>query len=135
MTTTLESERSSDHDHRDGTPLSEIKDEILNDHWRWSYSWRGVQLDLLEKRYNRSGAEILSILREIAHSLDPPDAEIKRLPRCRSCGMRIVWGKSENGKTIPLDPKILHIISAQGQRVSGRESHFVSCPNAEGHRK
>lgn len=117
------------------TKLEEVKDEILNDHWRWSYSWRGVQLELLEKRYKLPRKEILSIMREIAHSLDPPGESIKKLPRCRSCGMRIVWGKSEEGKAIPLDPRILHIISAQGQRVSGRESHFVSCPNAEGHRK
>lgn len=81
-------------------------------------------------------ADILSVMREIAHAHDPPDERIKTLPRCRSCGMRIVWGKSlKKEKAIPLDPKILHIITAAGEHVSGRESHFVSCPNAEGHRK
>lgn len=94
------------------TKLEELKEELTKDHWTWNYSWRGLRLDLLEKRYKLPRAEILSIMREIAHALDPPDEEIKRLPRCRSCGMRIVWGKSEEGKAIPLDPKILHIISA-----------------------
>lgn len=118
------------------TRLEAFKDELTKDHWTWSYSWRGLRIDQLEKRYKLSRAEILSVMREIAHTLDPPGENIKALPRCRSCGMRIVWGKSvETGNAIPLDPKILHIITASGERISGRESHFVSCPNAERHRK
>jgi len=117
------------------TRLEAFKDEITKDHWMWNYSWRGLRTDLLEKRYKLSRADILSVMREVAATHDPPDEKVKKLPRCGSCGMRIVWGRSENGKAIPLDPQILHIISAQGQRVSGRESHFVSCPNADGHRK
>ena len=118
------------------TKLEEFKDELTKDHWMWSYSWRGVRLDQIEKQYKLPRAEILSVMREIAHAYDPPRENIKALPRCRSCGIRIVWGKSvEKGKAIPLDPKVLHIITAAGERISGRESHFVSCPNAEGHRK
>ena len=119
------------------TRLEKFKDELTKDHWMWSYSWRGVRLDQLEKRYKLPRADILSVMREIAHAHDPPgNQSIKALPRCRSCGMRIVWGKSlEKEKAIPLDPKILHIITAAGEYISGRESHFVSCPNAERHRK
>ena len=111
----------------------QLRDALLKDHWMWNYSWRGVKLEYLEKVYEVPPAEILSVMRDIAHKYDPPD--VAKLPnsRCRSCGMRIFWGKL-NGATHPFDPKILVIGDPDGKIVKGRESHFVSCPNAKGHR-
>ena len=93
-----------------------------------------MKLDSLEKGYGVPRAEILSIMRDIAHKYDPPDATKLPDSRCNSCGMRIIWGKQRN-KVHPLDPKILNVLTAEGKLVRGRESHFVSCPNAHNHRK
>ena len=111
----------------------ELRDDLLKDHWMWTYSWRGVSLAFLERGYEVPRAAILSIMRDIAHKHDPPDTENLPNSRCKSCGMRIVWGK-QNGRAHPLDPKILNVLTAEGKLVRGRESHFVSCPNAKEHR-
>ena len=115
-------------------PTEQLRDDLLKDHWMWTYSWRGVKLEHLEKGYGVPSAEILSILRDIAHKHDPPDTDKLPNSRCNSCGMRIIWGKL-NGKAHPLDPKILNVLTAEGELVQGRESHFVSCPNAKAHRR
>ena len=113
---------------------SRLKQELLKDQWLWNYTWRGVKLDILEQMYGVPADEILSIMRDIAHKYDPPDAEKLPKSRCNSCGMRIIWGK-QSGKSHPLDPKILNIVTDTGELARGRESHFVSCPNASQHRK
>ena len=111
-----------------------LRDDLLKDQWMWNYSWRGVKIEYLERAYSVPPAEILSIMRDIAHKYDPPEVSDK-LPdsRCPSCGMRIIWGK-QNEKPHPLDPPILNVFTVQGKLVRGRESHFVSCPNAKAHR-
>ena len=115
-------------------PTEQLRDALLKDHWMWNYSWRGVNLEYLEKGYpDVPRAEILSIMRDIAHEYDPPDAAKLPNSRCNSCGMRIIWGK-QSDKAHPLDPKILNVLTAEGKLVRGRESHFVSCPNAKAHR-
>lgn len=117
------------------TETERLRDDLLKDHWMWSYSWRGVTLEYLEKGYDVPRAEILSILCDIAHKYDPPEVS-DTLPnsRCRSCGMRIFWGRLNDGSH-PFDPKVLSIGTDTGELVKGRESHFVSCPNADGHRR
>ena len=117
-----------------GSPETErLRDDLLKKHWTWNYSWRGVKLDFLEKGYKVPRTEILSVMRDIAHKYDPPNADKLPKSRCQSCGMRIIWGK-QSGKAHPLDPKILNVLTAEGKLVRGRESHFVSCPNAKVHR-
>ena len=111
----------------------QLRDELLKDQWMWNYSWRGVKLEYLEKVYGVPHTEILSIMRDIAHAYDPPDVAKLPTSRCRSCGMRIFWGKL-NGNAHPFDPKILVIGTDTGKTEKGRESHFVSCPNAKEHR-
>jgi hypothetical protein len=81
---------------------------------------------------------------------------------CRSCGARILWARTENGKAIPLDAQpredgtffaldqgaadknllALHVsspkpaaIEAQRMGLSKRVSHFATCPSAQHHRK
>lgn len=116
------------------TPTDQLRNELIKDHWLFNYSWRGVKLATLEKMYDVPQADILSMMRDIAHKYDPPNAPDNGC-RCRSCGMRIVWGKTEGEKPIPLDPPVLTIVTARGEVVKGRESHFVSCPDASGNRK
>ena len=117
-----------------GSPETErLRDDLLKDHWMWAYSWRGVKLEFLEKGYDVPRAEILSIMRDIAHKYDPSNADKLPNSRCKSCGMRIFWGKL-NGADHPFDPKVLVIGTAAGKVERGRESHFVSCPNATAHR-
>ena len=115
------------------TETERLRDDLLKDHWVWTHSWRGVTLEYLEKGYRVPRAEILSILRDIAHKYDPPDADKLPNSRCRSCGMRIFWGRL-NGGSHPFDPKVLSIGTDTGKLERGRESHFVSCPNADEHR-
>ena len=112
----------------------QLRNDLIKDHWMWNYSWRGVKLEYLEKGYGVPAADILTILRDIAHKYDPPD--VAKLPnsRCESCGMRIFWGKL-NGGSHPFDPKILVVGTDADKIERGRESHFVSCPNAKAHRK
>ena len=116
------------------TERERLQDDLLKDQWMWNYSWRGVKLASLEKGYGVPRAEILPMMRDIAHTHDPPYAAKLPTSRCRSCGMRIFWGKL-NGNSHPFDPKIVVIGTDAGTIERGRESHFVSCPNAKGHRQ
>lgn len=62
---------------------------------------------------------------------------------CKSCGAEIVWARTTKGKAIPLDAEpvgqkgLFKVIA--GVAITDEEplyqTHFVSCPNAAGHRK
>lgn len=74
--------------------------------------------------------------------------------RCRTCEQEIVWALTELGKPIPIDPnpradgnitlhalggahqQIAHVLAAD-EVASGPTyvSHFVTCPDAELHRR
>ena len=125
---------SDRHTERRYPETERLRDDLTKDHWMWSYSWRGVKLEYLEKAYGVPPAKILRIMRAIAHKHDPLDAEKLPISRCGSCGMRIYWGKLNEGPH-PFDPQILVIGTDEGEIVRGRESHFVSCPNAHNHRQ
>ncbi len=76
------------------------------------------------------------------------------MARCRTCTQEIVWALTEHGKPIPIDPmpraygnitlhtlgggdqKIAHVLGAE-ETTSGERfvSHFVTCPDAETHRR
>lgn len=57
---------------------------------------------------------------------------------CKGCGKEIVWGRTEDGKHIPLDPSapVYHYdIDGTGkitktQRAQFMVSHFSTCPKA-----
>lgn len=70
------------------------------------------------------------------------------ITQCRSCGAPIVWGKTKNGKGIPLDaaphPDGNVELHPDGRAVvnSGPligvplyRSHFTTCPHAAEHRR
>lgn len=72
-----------------------------------------------------------------------------QISNCRSCGAAVLWAQTENGKVMPVDPAphpdgnlVLTSIgggfqvrvdkAAPGEK---HRSHFVTCPNAEQHRR
>lgn len=63
--------------------------------------------------------------------------ELERTP-CRYCGKPIVWGVTEDGKRIPLDPRppcYDQIGTANGSPLVQRArtvmvTHFATCPGA-----
>lgn len=61
---------------------------------------------------------------------------------CRSCGVELIFAKTADGKTVPVDARqhpIYRIVATGGgnylaERIeSARISHFVTCPNATEH--
>lgn len=63
---------------------------------------------------------------------------------CKSCGKKIVWIRTPEGKAIPLDPVPACYRITDGDdpdHVQGERdenvlvSHFVTCPNASQHSK
>lgn len=81
-----------------------------------------------------------------------------RMGTCTSCGARIRWTRTKNGKWMPLDPHpipirenieskdtfvtasglVIHADKAESleeAHVFGFVSHFVTCPNAAKHRR
>ena len=79
--------------------------------------------------------------------------------RCRSCGEEIEWVTTVIGKKMPVNPEIVNIVedktgdtliiaddnrvkrgyrvgdAHEGGYITGRESHFATCPQAAEHRK
>jgi hypothetical protein len=60
---------------------------------------------------------------------------------CKSCEASILWAETENGKKVPLDskPEKRYILKAEDAAVvvlrSTYVSHFVTCPDADSHRR
>lgn len=67
---------------------------------------------------------------------------------CKTCGAPIRWARTDTGKAIPVDPEPradgnitlvdvgTHLAARVGAAGSGQHvSHFVTCPQANGHRK
>jgi hypothetical protein len=67
---------------------------------------------------------------------------------CSSCGARITWATTENGKKIPIDAQKdltgniqLELRDGVLTAIVGKNgtghyvSHFATCPNAKSHRK
>jgi hypothetical protein len=62
------------------------------------------------------------------------------MSKCRSCGAEIRWVMMDSGRKMPLDVKRITIIEEDPETgaariVSGYQSHFSTCPNADMHRR
>jgi hypothetical protein len=69
---------------------------------------------------------------------------VSELGSCRSCDAPIEWAVTNNGRRIPLDvapgdrPNIVidaGVAYAVPPGKGDRTSHFVTCPNADAHRR
>lgn len=62
------------------------------------------------------------------------------MPYCKSCGKKIMWVKTEEGRNMPIDydPELEHLF-ADGHPVEfdydSMVSHFATCPEADKWRK
>lgn len=60
--------------------------------------------------------------------------------KCRACGAAMLWIKTANGRSMPVDAKPIRVmIRREGEDVfdvvSGFVSHFSTCPAAEQFRR
>lgn len=54
---------------------------------------------------------------------------------CKSCGSAIIFISTKGGKMMPCNAKRTVVITPQGETISGHESHFATCPQAEEFRR
>lgn len=59
------------------------------------------------------------------------------MAQCKGCGKPIIWGVTDDGKRIPLDPKppVYQLLGGDGGRTFRATggffvSHFATCPKA-----
>jgi len=66
------------------------------------------------------------------------------MAKCKSCQAEIVWGVTDTGKRVPLDPSEKRFVRIYGHVPDGELhvrmkdthlSHFATCPQADQHRK
>ena len=66
--------------------------------------------------------------------------------KCRSCNAEIVWVKTANGKSMPIDAQPyedgnlalvdgMALVATEPKGSPLYKSHFATCPNAKQHRK
>jgi hypothetical protein len=66
---------------------------------------------------------------------------MKRLERfskvdsCKGCGREILWGRTQAGKWVPVDPEFVSVYDGAGHLVRGHIPHHATCPNVEDFRK
>lgn len=54
---------------------------------------------------------------------------------CSTCGAKIVFVRTENGKHMPCNASMRTVLTPEGKTVRGWETHFATCRDAEMHRK
>jgi hypothetical protein len=59
------------------------------------------------------------------------------MPKCKGCGKTIIFGHTQDGRAVPLDPKppVYDTMTVEGKiRIrrnrSAMVTHFATCPNA-----
>ena len=76
-----------------------------------------------------------------------------KVTTCKSCGAKIVWIKTQNGRSMPCNEEQVEYHTKDGEVVRGNiikdggsalvpivdgigyVSHFATCPNADKHRR
>jgi len=106
--------------------LETLKQELLDDHWRHCYSWKGLSPVKIAKQQGCSADDVRSLMFEIQKENPPKPKETNhRKSTCKYCGAEIVWiGKH------PCDPPVLKGVTADGKVHAFRQSHFATCPRA-----
>ena len=57
------------------------------------------------------------------------------MPKCKSCGKVIGFIKTENNKTMPIEPGVKKFINRDGVLLEEFEPHWQYCAGADRHRK
>ena len=57
------------------------------------------------------------------------------MAKCKSCNKDIAWIKMKTGKVMPVDVPAITVITENGETIKAYTSHFVTCPNANEHRR
>jgi hypothetical protein len=67
---------------------------------------------------------------------DTNEAHERRIKRCRSCNQKIIWFKTDNGKSMPVDADTVGADDTELDLRPGKHvSHFVTCKQAAQWRK
>lgn len=102
--------------------LDNLKQDLLNDHWKHVYNWAGISVQKLSERYDCSMDDVRSVMFEIQKTHPRPKRNPKKAT-CKYCDAEIVWiGKH------PCDPPVLKGVTADEKVHSFRQSHFATCP-------
>lgn len=110
--------------------LETLKQELLDDHWRHCYSWKGLSPVKIAKQHGCSPDDVRSLMFEIQKENPPKPKANHRKSTCKYCGAEIVWiGKH------PCDPPVLKGVTADEKVHAFRQSHFATCPRANQARK
>lgn len=54
---------------------------------------------------------------------------------CKSCKSPIRWIMMSTGRSMPVNPEFVTVVTEAGTVIKGHISHFATCPNAQEHRK
>ena len=63
------------------------------------------------------------------------DKDQIKMTACRACGQPIHFVETIKGRRMPCNQKKLTVITVMGDVVSGWETHFSTCPEANRFRK
>lgn len=53
---------------------------------------------------------------------------------CSGCSAEILWVKTEKGRPMPCDPKLLTVVTEDGRTVKGYTPHWATCPKRQAFR-
>ena len=107
------------------TDMEMLKQELLDDHWRHCYSWKGLSPVKIAEQQGCSADAVRSLMFEIQKA-HPKPKENHRKSTCKYCGAAVVW----IGEYI-CDPPVLKGIAADGKVHAFRQSHFATCTRAD----
>jgi hypothetical protein len=57
------------------------------------------------------------------------------MAKCKACGIDLTYIRMKSGRLMPVSGPRITIVTDRGDVLTGRESHYASCPGANKHRK
>ena len=116
--------------------LSAMEREMTYEHWLpndspHSYSWRGVDVEVVAAHYNVKPSQVRQAMKRIAKRYPKPETEKQakiaakhdKADVCASCGEPIIW----IGGT-PCNLPVVRIVDAVEGKHTGRVPHRDTCP-------
>lgn len=98
--------------------------------------WERERQPGYQPRYKRAGRRSEEMLMEDkkpyeSHRRYEFEVRAQERSRCRSCGAEVWWGRTPNGKAIPLSCERSRVVNG----VTFAEAHFADCPQSSDWRK